>query len=116
MSNAMARNVLLFLTFLGKDAGVEVKVYCGDTKMTKTLQEAKEQDFESNIGNMVMEESVKGLWIKYDGKRLWGRTQKGETNNLLALGSKGSDEVAILNVFHYALWVSQLHPLDAIPK
>lgn len=37
--------------------------------MIKTLQEAKEQDFESIKGNTVTEESVKGLWSDSEEKR-----------------------------------------------
>lgn len=37
--------------------------------MTKTLQEAKEQDSESSKGNTVTEKSVKGLWSESEGKR-----------------------------------------------
>lgn len=37
--------------------------------MIKTLQEAKEQNFESVKGNTVTEKSVKGLWSYPEEKR-----------------------------------------------
>lgn len=46
--------------------------YCGETKITKTLQEAKEQDSESSKGNTVMKKSVKGLWCECEEKRQEG--------------------------------------------
>lgn len=57
---------LAILTFLGEDAGVEVR---REAKMSGTLQEAKEQDFEISIGNIVMEKGVKGLWSESERKR-----------------------------------------------
>lgn len=37
--------------------------------MSGTLQEAKEQDFEISIGNIVMEKGVKGLWSESERKK-----------------------------------------------
>lgn len=39
------------------------EVYCGETKITKTLQEAKEQDFESSKGNRGTEKIVEGYGV-----------------------------------------------------
>lgn len=39
------------------------EVYCEETKMTKTLQEAKKQDFESSKGNRGMEKNVEVMQL-----------------------------------------------------
>lgn len=36
--------------------------------MSKTFQEAKEQDFGSSKGNIVTKKIVKDLWSEYEGK------------------------------------------------
>lgn len=51
---------LAILTFLGEDAGVEVRRLIAERQIMKTLAKAKEQDFECSKGNTVIEISVRG--------------------------------------------------------
>lgn len=60
MSNAIARKSCYFGISGGRCWCRGEEIYCRETEIMKTLEKAKEQDFECSKGNTVMEKTVRG--------------------------------------------------------